>query len=193
MMKIRTISKALVAIGSLSLCGMFTLAALPKDTKLAKINKKRIPQDLEQARRCIHFASDSPHGPNELNLFVNDVVIEYRKKNPRGHEYPAGSIFVKNKYYPGEKEPYSRTIMVKKKKEAGKEKAKPSVTDWEFSSESLPSGKKEKMTKTAIQHCMTCHDNFDDTGYVSKRSEFSLLELLKIDPKNDPEKSKAGK
>lgn len=71
--------------------------------------------------------------------------------------------------------------MARKKNKTGKKQTKPAITDWEFSSESLLDGKEQKLSKTTKKYCMSCHENFHNTGFISKRSDHLLQSLLKVD------------
>ena len=112
-----------------------------------------------------------PHDAAEVDIYVNPVVVEYRKKNPQAFAYPVGSKFVKKKYPKvGAKNPDIATVMVKTA-DTGK------VSDWEFSMLRLPDGK-------ALEHsgrvsCADCHERYKDRGYISRESEAAMREFLR--------------
>jgi len=160
------------------LCTLFifaftaTASALPDD-KLVKISKKRIPMDKRLLTLCVGpGAVVGPHAVAEVDIYTNEITLNYRKENPGKHDYPVGSIFVKKKYPGlGVENPDIATVMVRKDN-------KGKVSDWEFSMESLPDQKPIR-PKGRIS-CADCHEKYEDTGFVSSVSEKVFQEYLKL-------------
>ena len=115
-----------------------------------------------------------PHGDvAEVHIYANPVALEYRRAHPRGHEYPIGSKFVKEKYSgEGDENPQVATIMER-------QSAKGDVSDWRFAIVSLPD--KIELPMTGQPNCASCHQDYKDTGYVSNDSENALQQYLKIE------------
>ncbi len=154
--------------------GALALDGIPEGTELVKISKERVPMDLRLVTLCVSMDGVvGPHDAAEVNVYVNDQVIDYRKKNPEDFDYPVGSVFVKEKFPSvGAAEPDLATIMVKKKDEGH-------VSDWEFSMVSLPD--REPVRPNASVSCADCHERYEERGYISKKSEELLLKFIGIE------------
>ena len=141
------------------------------DKELIKITKKRIPMDPRLLTLCVGpGAVVGPHDAAEVDIYVNPVVAEYRRKNPTAFAYPIGSKFVKKKYpRVGAKDPDIATVMLKTA-ETGK------VTDWEFSMVRLKDGK--RLTHSGSVSCADCHERYKSRGYISRESEEAMQQFL---------------
>jgi hypothetical protein len=145
---------------------------IQEKSDLVKITDKRIPMDERLRRLCIGpEAVVGPHSSAEVDIYVNSIAIKYRRENPTKFSYPVGSKFVKEKYSKiGDKDPDVATIMLKKQNSG-------TITDWEFSMESLPSHK--PITPKGRVSCASCHEHYEERGFISKKSEDELLKFLK--------------
>ena len=64
-----------------------------------KITNGRIPMDFNLNAMCAPMLpSPAPHPYAAADVFTNLEAIEYRKNNPKKHDYPTGSMFLKTKY-----------------------------------------------------------------------------------------------
>lgn len=145
-----------------------------KDEELTKITLERIPMDKRLLTLCVASGPTrvlGPHVAAEVDVYMNPVALEYRKKHPDKFDYPVGSKFVKRKYPKvGAKDPDIETIMVKTKSEGA-------VTDWEFSMRSLPDQK--PLEPSGRVSCADCHEDYEDRGFISSQSENALQAYLK--------------
>ena len=149
------------------------LLALPENRAdgLIKITKERIPMDERLLSLCVGpEAVVGPHAVAEVDIYVNRAVLEYREANPEQFHYPVGSVFVKEKYPTvASKSPDVATRMQKVRSEGA-------VSDWEFSIYRLPE-------MTPIDHqgresCASCHERYEERGFISRESEEALREFL---------------
>lgn len=124
---------------------------------------------------------ESPHHKFLILVHVNQVLLDYRRKNPKGIDFPIGSVLLKEKFAEGAKSPHLYTRMERKS-------LKGEVKDWEFSAVSLDGSEDPRSFKAA--RCMSCHDDFDETGFVSEASVFKMAEFLK--PEAAPEGNGPG-
>ena len=154
----------LVAIGLM-------LVSCESDRDLIKITRQRMAMDERLLELCVGpEAVVGPHAVPEVDIYVNQAVLDYRKENPKNYDYPVGSRFVKKKYPDvGVKEPDIATIMVKTGMEG-------EVSDWEFSIIALPGG--EALKHTGRISCAKCHERYEERGFVSRDSEKALAEFL---------------
>ena len=138
---------------------------------LVKITPKRIPMDKQLLKLCIGpQAVRGPHVAAEVDIYVNETVVDYRRKNPGAFAYPIGSKFVKKKYPKiGAESPDIATAMIKTA-ETGK------VTDWEFSMVRLSDMK--QITPRGSVSCTDCHARYESRGYISRQSEHALKDYL---------------
>jgi hypothetical protein len=111
-------------------------------------------------------SAESPHRNSSIIVYVNQVLLDYRRKNPEGTQFPVGSVLLKEKFVKGATTAKLYTRMARKSLNG-------EVKDWEFSAKSLDQSESPASFKAA--RCMSCHDDFDETGYVSETS-ISLLE-----------------
>jgi hypothetical protein len=112
----------------------------------------------------------SPHHDFSIIVCVNQVLLDYRRKNPEGTQFPIGSVLLKEKFVTGTTAAKLYTRMERKSLNG-------EVKDWEFSAKSLDQSENPESFKAA--RCMTCHDDFDETGYVSETSISQLESFLK--------------
>jgi hypothetical protein len=85
----------LVSLSALAITA--TASALPDD-KLVKISSKRIPMDKRLLTLCVGpGAVLGPHSVAEVDIYANEIALQFRKDNPGKFDYPVGSIFVKKK------------------------------------------------------------------------------------------------
>jgi len=113
---------------------------------------------------------DSPHRNTSIIVYVNQVLLDYRRKNPKGTEFPIGSVLLKEKFVEGATTARLYTRMERKSLNG-------EVKDWEFSAKSLDQSESPDSFKAA--RCMSCHDDFDQTGYVSKMTISQMEAFLK--------------
>lgn len=173
-MKLVSLSIAASFLGFGLLTWLPQLSASPsKGQELTKITKKRIPMDPRLLTLCVGpGAVVGPHDSAEVDVFVNEIVLKYRKKHPEKFDYPVGSVFEKRKYPAvGVKDPDIATVMVRTDD-------KGSVSDWEFSMHSLPEGK--PLEPQARISCADCHEKYEARGYISQVSETALREHLQV-------------
>lgn len=123
---------------------------------------------------------ESPHHKFLILVHVNQVLLDYRRKNPKGTDFPIGSVLLKEKFAEGAKSAHLYTRMERKS-------LKGEVKDWEFSAMSLDGSEDPRSFKAA--RCMSCHDDFDETGFVSEASVFKMDDLL--NPELNPEGASA--
>lgn len=147
------------------------VASPPKEEKLTKITKERVPMNPRLLFLCVGpGAVVGPHAVAEVDIFVNEIVVQYRKENRDQYAYPVGSKFVKWKYPDaGVKDPDIATVMIRTA-------SKGDVSDWEFSMHSLPDEK--PLESKARVSCAECHERYEDRGYISDVSEKALREFL---------------
>lgn len=112
---------------------------------------------------------ESPHHKFLILVHVNQVLLDYRRKNPKGIDFPVGSVLLKEKFGEGAKTAHLYTRMERKS-------LKGEVKDWEFSAVSLDGSEDPRNFKAS--RCMSCHDDFDETGFVSESSVFKMDEFL---------------
>ena len=139
---------------------------------LVKVTKERIPMDERLRLLCgSREMVAGPHVEAEVDVYVNAIVIDYRRENAERFEYPVGAVFVKKKYPSlGAEAPDLATKMVKVRNE-GK------VSDWEFSMYRLPGG--EVVQPAGKVSCASCHERYEERGFISRESEAALREFLK--------------
>lgn len=156
--------------------GIGTILFAVQETRpdgLIKITKKRIPMDERLLSLCVGRSKDvvGPHAVAEVNIYINQKVQDYRSAHPQAFNYPVGSVFVKEKYSSVEaKSPDIATKMEKVRSE-GK------ISDWEFSMYSLPDKKPIKPTGRTL--CASCHERYEERGYISEEAETAMQEFLK--------------
>ena len=123
-------------------------------------------------------SKESPHRNFSIIVYVNQVLLDYRRKNPEGIEFPVGSVLLKEKFAEGAKTAHLYTRMERKSLNG-------EVKDWEFSAKSLDQSEDPRSFKAA--RCMSCHDDFSETGYVSETSISQMKSFLKagIVPEDD--------
>ncbi|MCB1227681.1 MAG: hypothetical protein KDK99_17825 [Verrucomicrobiales bacterium] len=138
---------------------------------LVKITKVRIPMD--ERLRLLCDGPDSvigPHTSAEVDVYVNQAVLDYRRSNLDKFEYPLQSVFVKEKYSTvGAEKPDLATKMEKFQNHG-------TIDDWHFSMYSLPDLKPIK-PKGHIS-CASCHDRYKERGFISRQSEKALRSYL---------------
>ena len=142
---------------------------------MVRITPNRIPLAASVARLCI--APSLVYGPHldagEVHIYANQLALDYRRAHPNEFEYPIGSKFVKEKYSsPGDENPDVATLMERRS-------AKGDVSDWDFSIISLPAG--TPLQSNGRVSCVSCHERYKDTGYVSSDSEKALRKHLGIE------------
>ncbi len=127
--------------------------------------------DPRVARLCI--STDNiigPHNSSEIDIFVNDKVIAYRKLNLEGHFYPVGSVFIKEKYSSSSAtRPDVATIMLKRSDQG-------TIDDWEFRIVSLPDY--QPISTERRVSCASCHSRYSERGFISNQSELALKSFL---------------
>lgn len=118
----------------------------------------------------------SPHRNFSIMVHVNQVLLDYLRKNPGGTKFPIGSVLLKEKFAEGTKTAHLYTRMERKT-------LKDNVEDWEFSAKSLDGSEDPRSFKAS--RCMNCHDDFKDTGFVSDTSVSQMESFLHPDPVPD--------
>ena len=151
-----------------------TYSAFPKDEPayrkdLTRITHERLPMDPRTAALCIDVIG--PHYADEVDIFANKAVLEYRKANPSQFSYPIGAKFLKEKFKKGAKSPDAATIMIR-------ERATGDISDWKFEIFSLPDMK--PITPKRLVTCVDCHEKYSRQGFVSNEGEKSLRDFLKL-------------
>lgn len=151
-------------------CWPFLLRAAQEE-KLVKITPHRMLMGARLQELCIPLgAVVGPHSSAEVDIYVNDLVLAYRRKQGLAFDYPVGSIFVKKKYpSSGAASPDIATVMRKVTSDG-------TVYDWEFSMVSLPDGK--KIPHKGRVSCVSCHEDYQKRGYISRESEQALQDFL---------------
>jgi hypothetical protein len=145
----------------------------PND-ELICITPKRVTMAPRVQTGCLPSLRPSPHvDAAEILVYANRIALDYRRKHPKSISYPVGSKFVKEKFATAsDNQPDAATIM-KKTIDKG------SVSDWQFSSVSLPdNGPLKSSSRTS---CVACHKEYAKTGYVSPESETAIQTFLKIE------------
>ncbi len=172
-MKTKRIATHLLSVTAVLLAGIVWAANQKGGDELVKITTVRLPMDKRILKSCVGPAYIvGPHDSAEVDIYVNNQVLEYRKANPEKYDYPVGSKFVKKKYpKPGAKNPDLATIMVRKE-------LKGVVSDWEFTMESLPDHK--PIIPTGRISCASCHERYEERGFISRESETVLRQYLKL-------------
>ena len=136
---------------------------------LTRITRERLPMDPRTAALCDDVLG--PHYADEVDIFANKTVLEYRKANPSQFSYPVGSKFLKEKFIKGAKSPEAFTVMVR-------EKAKGDISDWKFEIFSLPDMK--LITTNRSVTCIDYHKKYSKQGFVSDEGEKALRDFLKL-------------
>lgn len=154
----------------LATVGLFSCGRVNESGSDIKLTEDRHQMTMEMASLCREPAvSTGPHHRAEVDLFLNEVAMNFRLKNPDSFDYPLGSEFRKRKYPGiGTREPDLETTMVRVAGDGG-------VEDWEFEMRELPSGQLRSKNDTS---CQDCHANFEARGYVSLVSERYILQRL---------------
>lgn len=133
---------------------------------LTALSENRIPMNKAVVALCRidSVLKSSPHASADMVIHGNDVVIEYVRKNPEKVEFPIGSVLLKEKFPPSQKD--TDAILITRMERKGN---KGVVGDWEFSAKAIggddAEGKPQELTK-----CATCHEDYEDTGFVSEKT-----------------------
>lgn len=141
-----------------------TNARILMERPLSALCRSLTPKEQREQKR------ETPHADSWAHLYANQVALDYRRQNPNGHDYPVGSVFLKEKFS-SEKDgsPKLATVMTK-------QSARGKVSDWEFSTIELPAG--TRTVATAGGKCAACHSDEKATGYVSRITNRVLLEYV---------------
>jgi len=115
---------------------------------------------------------DGPHDPATAVVHANYVALDYRRENLKSHEYPVGSVFLKEKFISGDPDKLRLATVMKRLKNDGK------IDDWQFSVIMFPSGAKEILRGNTAAACADCHSGFEKRGFLSQHTERSLTKLL---------------
>jgi hypothetical protein len=123
---------------------------------------------------CIAPPPDiGPHEVPEILVYANATALDYRRMYPNNFDYPIGSKFVKHKFASrGQEAPDAATAMIRKAKRGD-------VSDWEFSSLSLPD--KKRLGPVNDASCIECHDAFASRGFISPETEGALRRHLSLE------------
>ena len=120
---------------------------------MVKISPERHALDPYAATLCRvgNMLERGFHKNAAVLVYVNQKVVDYRKANAEGGEFPVGSIFLKDKYADlTTRDPHLATRMKRVSADGD-------VDDWEFSVISLPDGKAVAMTANEKAACADCH------------------------------------
>ena len=116
----------------------------------------------------IHIANpaqnDGPHDPATAVVHANDVALDYRKKHPRSHAYPVGSVFLKEKFISGDADKLRLATVMERLKDDG------TIDDWQFSITMFPSGTTEILRGNTAAACADCHSGFEKRGFLSQHT-----------------------
>ena len=147
---------------------------------LKALTGKRIPMKQAVVERCSIDAvlGASPHLSADMVVHANQVLIDYISKNPEGVVFPVGSILLKEKFTAGK--PDSTAILTTRMERVAITGA---VEDWKFSATSLTDGKPIGKQE-AQSSCVVCHEDFEETSFVSPDS----MKLLRAYMKDAPRK-----
>jgi hypothetical protein len=145
-----------------------------KAEELVCITPQRVPVEFQRMTLCIAPPPDiGPHDVPEILVYANQIALEFRRKHPNNFDYPIGSRFVKHKFASRWQEaPDAATVMVRTA-------SRGDVTDWEFSSLSLPDEK--KLGTVNDRSCIECHQAFAERGFISHDTEGALRRHLQLD------------
>lgn len=146
---------------------------------LQALTRKRIPMKKEAVQRCSIDAilTASPHVGADMVVHANQALIDYISKNPEGVAFPVGSVLLKEKFSPGKPgSPAILTTRMERVAMAG------TVKDWKFSATSLQDGKPAGSLE-APSRCVVCHEDFEETSFVSPDSVELLKEFVKEAPR----------
>jgi Cytochrome P460 len=143
------------------------------DPPMSCITPNRIAPSEQVKTACLPSRPFGPHSDAaEIQIYANKIALDYRREHPKSFDYPVGSKFVKEKFAnKGDEHPDLATVMEKKT-------AKGKVSDWRFSTISLPD--KTPLKSASKDSCVSCHREYKDRGYVSYESESALKRYLKI-------------
>jgi hypothetical protein len=130
------------------------------------LSEKRIPMNRAVVARCSidGILNGSPHATADMVIHGNGVVIEYVRKHPGGIGFPIGSVLLKEKFSPGQKD--ADAILITRMARTGN---KGVVGDWVFSARAVGGGEAEG-SAPELAKCATCHEDFEDTGFVSEKT-----------------------
>jgi hypothetical protein len=137
---------------------------------LTALTDGRIPMNPAVSTRCSIDAilNGNPHQRADMVIYGNKILLDYIKAEPKGLAFPMRSVLLKEKYPPGEAKAEA-TLITRMERTA----TKGEIGDWKFSVQALDDsgtwGDQE-----ALSRCQTCHEDYEDTSFVSKKS----VELL---------------
>lgn len=140
---------------------------------LRKISPNRVMLSARMVTFCVASSVIAgPHAKGAILVYANDVALDYRRANPKKHDYPIGSVFLKEKYRDLKvTEPHLATVM-NRVGESG------AIDDWEFSVKSLSDGKQSGLSRNEAAACIDCHSGFKAFGFVSRNTEREVLKFL---------------
>lgn len=144
---------------------------------LKALTEKRIPMKQAVVERCSIDAilGGSPHLRADMVVHANQALIDYISKNPEGVAFPVGSVLLKEKFTAGK--PDSTAILTTRMERVA---TAGTVKDWKFAVTSLEDGK-PKGTQEAPSSCVACHEDFEETSFVSPDSVKLLREYAKAE------------
>lgn len=145
---------------------------------LQALTGKRIPMKKVAAQRCSIDAvlTASPHVGADMIVHANKTLIDYISKNPEGVAFPVGSVLLKEKF-PAETPDSSAILTTRMERVA----MAGTVNDWKFSATSLEHGV-PTVTSEDQSRCVVCHEDFEETSFVSPDSLKLLREYIKGAP-----------
>jgi hypothetical protein len=146
---------------------------------LEALTGKRMPMKQVAVERCSIDAilTTSPHSRADMVVHANKAVIDYISKNPEGVGFPVGSVLLKEKF-PAGKPGSAATLITRMERVA----MAGTVKDWKFSATSLKDGVPTG-TQDAPSRCVVCHEDFEETSFVSPDSMELLREYVKKAPR----------
>jgi hypothetical protein len=151
---------------------------VPKPGYLAGLHAltdKRIPMKRVAVERCSIDAilTGNPHSRADMIVHANQTLIDYISKNPEGVGFPVGSVLLKEKFPAGQ--PDSTAILTTRMERVA---FKGAVEDWKFSATSLENGKPTGASNKPSS-CVVCHEDFEESSFVSPDSLNLLREYVK--------------
>jgi hypothetical protein len=141
--------------------------------QLICITSQRIPVAIQKMVFCRPAPDFGPHEVPEILIYTNQLVLDHRRNYLDNVDIPIGSTFVKTKFAsPDATEPNLATMMVRRA-------ASGRISDWEFSSFSLPD--KKPLGPTNDASCIGCHEGYADHGFISWETAGALRRHLKLE------------
>lgn len=132
--------------------------------KLNRITAERIDTAHFMAASCIDPKQmPGPHIRPGIHIYVNDSVLETRRKNKTPGKYPAGSVIVKEKFTAKKSEKPDIITVMEKTGTTGE------VNDWTFTMIRLSD---HAIIREGFEiSCAECHARHEQTGFVTPQTD----------------------